>query len=56
MNIKKEIHMKKMILSSLVCISMFTQAQVQTPKASPVAKVEQELDLPTLVLAILVQQ
>jgi hypothetical protein len=45
MNIKKEIHMKKMILSSLVCISMFTQAQVQTPKASPVAKVEQRAGL-----------
>ncbi len=37
--------MKKIILSSLVCISMFTQAQVQTPKASPVAKVEQRAGL-----------
>lgn len=37
--------MKKVILSSLVCISLFTQAQVQTPKASPVAKVEQRAGL-----------
>ena len=37
--------MKKLILSSFVCISLFTQAQVQTPKASPVAKVEQRVGL-----------
>lgn len=37
--------MKKLILSSFVCISLFTQAQVQTPKASPVAKVEQRTGL-----------
>jgi methyl coenzyme M reductase subunit D len=37
--------MKKVILSSLVCISLFAQAQVQTPKASPVAKVEQRAGL-----------
>lgn len=37
--------MKKVILISLVCISLFTQAQVQTPKASPVAKVEQRAGL-----------
>lgn len=37
--------MKKLILSSFVCISLFTQAQVQTPKASPVAKVEQRAGL-----------
>lgn len=37
--------MKKVILSSLVCISLFAQAQVQTPKASPIAKVEQRAGL-----------
>ena len=37
--------MKKIILSTFVCISLFTQAQVQTPKASPVAKVEQRAGL-----------
>ena len=37
--------MKKVILSGLVCISLVTQAQVQTPKASPVAKVEQRAGL-----------
>ena len=37
--------MKKIILSSFICISLFTQAQVQTPKASPVAKVEQRVGL-----------
>lgn len=37
--------MKKLILSSLVCISLSTQAQVQTPKASPIAKVEQRAGL-----------
>ena len=37
--------MKKIILSSFICISLLTQAQVQTPKASPVAKVEQRAGL-----------
>lgn len=37
--------MKKIILRSFICISLFTQAQVQTPKASPVAKVEQRVGL-----------
>jgi hypothetical protein len=37
--------MKKVILSGLVCISLVTQAQVQTPKASPIAKVEQRTGL-----------
>lgn len=37
--------MKKIILSSLLCMSMFTYGQVQTPKASPLAKVEQRVGL-----------
>ncbi len=37
--------MKKLILSSFVCISLFTQAQVQTPKASPKGKVQQTVGL-----------
>jgi hypothetical protein len=37
--------MKKIILSTFVCVSLFTQAQVQTPKASPIAKVEQRAGL-----------
>ena len=37
--------MKKIILSSFICISLLSQAQVQTPKASPVAKVEQRAGL-----------
>ena len=37
--------MKKLILSSIVCISLFTQAQVQTPKASPKGKVQQTVGL-----------
>lgn len=37
--------MKKVILSSLLCFSMFAQGQVQTPKASPLGKVEQRVGL-----------
>jgi hypothetical protein len=43
--------MKKLILSSFVCISLFTQAQVQTPKASPVAKVEQRVGLTDIIIS-----
>ncbi len=37
--------MKKGIFSSLLCLSMFAQGQVQTPKASPIGKVEQRVGL-----------
>jgi hypothetical protein len=37
--------MKKVIFSSFLCLSMFVQGQVQTPKASPVGKVEQRVGL-----------
>lgn len=37
--------MKKVIFSSLLCMSMFAQGQVQTPKASPLASVEQRVGL-----------
>ena len=43
--------MKKLILSSFVCISLFTQAQVQTPKASPVAKIEQRAGLTDITIS-----
>lgn len=37
--------MKKVIFSSFLCLSIFVQGQVQTPKASPVGKVEQRVGL-----------
>jgi hypothetical protein len=43
--------MKKVILSSLLCFSMFAQGQVQTPKASPVAKVQQRVGLTDITIS-----
>jgi len=37
--------MKKLLLISFFSLSVYTQAQVQTPKASPLAKVEQRVGL-----------
>lgn len=37
--------MKKVIFSSLLCLSMFAQGQLQTPKASPKSKVQQTVGL-----------
>lgn len=43
--------MKKIILGSILSLSLFAQAQLQTPKASPVAKVEQRVGLTDITLS-----
>ena len=43
--------MKKVILSSLLCFSMFAQGQVQTPKASPKSKVQQTVGLTDITIS-----